>query len=276
LEGGTRCTPFAVGRTLRHHEPLFSFAFDATACSNFVNDSQTRFSAALRQILVTFASNSWVHTQEALVPDSITDSAETARLLMRIDAGDRAAFDQLFERHRDTLRRAVQLRLDPQLKARLDASDIVQEAHMEAFRRLDDYLRRRPMPFSLWLRKTAQEQVYNHRRAHLHTARRSVRREHAIPDQSSMMIAAPFIVRGSSPSQRMATREQRRLVSEAVGELADLDREILLMRNVEGLAHMEIAQVLGLTHDAVRKRYGRALLKLQQLLAAKGLTEFEL
>jgi RNA polymerase sigma-70 factor, ECF subfamily len=209
------------------------------------------------------------------VPDHSADSTETQRLLMRIGSGDRNAFNELFDRHRNDLRRAVQLRLDRQLRTRVDASDVVQEAQLEAFRRLDDYLQRRPMPFRLWLRKTAQERIHNHRRAHLDTARRSVRREQALPDQSSMMIAAPFLSRGTSPSQRLVNREHKRLVSEAVNELPELDREILLMRNVEGLSQPEIAQVLELSHDAVRKRYGRALVTLQRLLVAKGLTEAE-
>ena len=54
-----------------------------------------------------------------------------------------------------------------------------------------------------------------------------------------------------------------------------VDREILLMRNVEGLSQREIAQILDLSHDAVRKRYGRALIKLQQLLLERGLSEGE-
>jgi RNA polymerase sigma-70 factor (ECF subfamily) len=194
---------------------------------------------------------------------------------MKISSGQRDAFNELFDRHRTALRQAVQLRLDRRLRARVDASDIVQEAQMQAYRRLDDYLRRRPMPFSLWLRKTAQEQIANHRRAHLETARRSVHREQPFPDESSMMIAGPLLARGSSPSRHIARREYQRLVVEAVNELADVDREILLMRNVEGLSQREIAHVLELSHDAVRKRYGRALLKLQQLLAARGLSEAE-
>ena len=203
------------------------------------------------------------------------DSAETKRLLMKISSGDRDAFDDLFARHRNDLRRAVQLRLDRRLRARVDPSDLIQEAQMEAFKRLDDFLERRPMPFVLWLRKTAQERIYNHRRAHLQTARRSVRRELPLSNQSSMMIAAPLLAASSSPSRRLANRDRQRLVSEAIAELAELDREILLMRNVEGLSQVEIAQVLDLSHDAVRKRYGRALVKLHRLLVAKGLTEGE-
>ena len=212
---------------------------------------------------------------DATAPNHFADSAETQRLLMQISAGHRDAFNDLFNRHRSGLRQAVELRLDRRLRARVDASDIVQEAQMEAFRRLDDYLERRPMPFSLWLRKTAQERIFNHRRAHLTAARRSVLREHVGPDQSSVLIADSLVGLGSSPSRRVMKREYQRLVSEAVDELAELDREILLMRNVEGLSQREIAQVLDLSHDAVRKRYGRALVKLQRSLAKKGLTEGE-
>jgi RNA polymerase sigma-70 factor (ECF subfamily) len=194
---------------------------------------------------------------------------------MKISSGEREAFDELFDRHRSALRQAVQLRLDRRLRARVDASDIVQEAQLQAYRRLDDYLERRPMPFSLWLRKTAQEQIANHRRAHLETARRSVHREQPFPYESSLMIAGSLLARGSSPSRRIARHEYQRLVSEAVNELDEVDREILLMRNVEGLSQREIAQVLDLSHDAVRKRYGRALIKLEKLLAERGISEAE-
>ena len=92
------------------------------------------------------------------------DSAETERLLLRIRAGERQAFDELFDRYQVRLRKAMELRLDTKLRPRIDASDIVQEAQMEAYRRLDDYLKRRPMPFGLWLRRTARQCLYNQRR----------------------------------------------------------------------------------------------------------------
>ena len=57
------------------------------------------------------------------MPDHSADSTETQRLLMRIGSGDRNAFNELFDRHRNDLRRAVQLRLDRQLRTRVDASD---------------------------------------------------------------------------------------------------------------------------------------------------------
>ena len=79
------------------------------------------------------------------------DSTETRQLLQRAQTGDRQALQQLFERHLPSLRTSVRRRLSPQLRPRVDSSDVVQETQHVAYRRLDDFLRRRPMPFRLWL-----------------------------------------------------------------------------------------------------------------------------
>src|SRR5262249_6047395 len=71
------------------------------------------------------------------------DSPETLGLLERAAAGDDAALGELIARHRDAVRRFVELRLDPKIRGRIDASDVVQEAHLEAVRRIEDYLARR-------------------------------------------------------------------------------------------------------------------------------------
>ena len=117
------------------------------------------------------------------------DSAETQGLLEQASAGDTSAFERLFTRHQPYLQQLVELRLDPRLRARLDPSDIVQEAHMEAFRRLSAYLEKRPMPFRLWLRQIACDHAAKARRHHLGTARRSLGREAALPEQSSLVFA---------------------------------------------------------------------------------------
>jgi RNA polymerase sigma-70 factor (ECF subfamily) len=74
-----------------------------------------------------------------------------------VHRGDRQALDDLLAAHRDHLRGAVALRLDPRLRSRVDESDVVQEAYLVAARRLADYQARRPMGFRLWLRQTALE-----------------------------------------------------------------------------------------------------------------------
>jgi RNA polymerase sigma-70 factor (ECF subfamily) len=200
------------------------------------------------------------------------DSTDTRRLLEQ-SGGDRRAFDELFARHRAELRRFVERRLDPKLRGRLDASDVVQETQLEAYRRLPDFLRRRPMPFHVWLRRTAYERLLMLRRRHVEAAKRAVGREEALPDRSSVLLARQLFPAGSTPSRQLRRRELARQVQQVVARLSEDDREILFMRIVEGLAYQEVACILDIDPAAARKRHGRALLRLHQLLAAAGLKE---
>src|SRR5262245_3059264 len=99
--------------------------------------------------------------------EAAPDSVETRQLLERVRAGDRLAFEQLFARHRPYLCQLVALRLDPQLRPRIDPSDVVQETQLEAFRRLADFLERQPMPLRVWLRRTALERLLDLREHHV-------------------------------------------------------------------------------------------------------------
>jgi RNA polymerase sigma-70 factor (ECF subfamily) len=201
------------------------------------------------------------------------DSAETQRLLEQVRAGDRLAFEQLFTRHRPFLLRVIELRLDPRLRARVDPSDVVQETQLEAFRRLEDYLERQPMPFLLWLRKTACERLLMAQRQHVGAARRAVGREVPLPDASSLQLVQPLLAGGSTPSQRLDREELADRVRQAVARLSETDREVLLLRNLEMLSNQEAAQVLQIDPAAASQRYGRALLRLRKLLVASGLME---
>jgi RNA polymerase sigma-70 factor (ECF subfamily) len=197
------------------------------------------------------------------------DSTQTRGLLDRAGQGDAQALEQLLVRHRPDLRSFVEFHLDPQLRARLDPSDVVQEAQMELVRRMDDFLQRRPMPFHLWVRKTAYNRLLNLRRDH-RRARRSLAREVAWPERSSLLLARPLVNSGPSPSRQAEAREFAQRVSGAVAELAEADREVLLMRHAEDLAYEEIACLLDVESTAARKRYGRALIRLQKVLTEHG------
>jgi RNA polymerase sigma-70 factor (ECF subfamily) len=167
----------------------------------------------------------------------------------------------------------VDYHLDPRVRARLDPSDVVQETQMEVVRRMDDFLRRRPMPFHLWVRKAAYERLLRVRRDHRTRAKRSVDREAAWPDRSSLLLARPLLDSRPSPSHALQARELADRVSRAVAELSETDREILLMRDAEELPYEEIACVLEIEPAAARKRYGRALIRLQKVLSDHGLLE---
>jgi RNA polymerase sigma-70 factor (ECF subfamily) len=204
------------------------------------------------------------------------DSAETQTLLLQAHTGDRRAFEELFARHRDSLRWAIEIRLDAKLRARVDPSDVVQETHLEAYQRLADYLERRPMPFRLWLRKTAYERLLKIQRHHLKTARRAVSREVPLPEQSSLLLADQLLADVPTPSQQIGKGELARKLRGALTQLPLPQREVLLMRNFEGLSYQEVACILEIDPATARKRYGRALLQLRHLLLEGGLTESEI
>jgi RNA polymerase sigma-70 factor (ECF subfamily) len=205
--------------------------------------------------------------------------AHHARLPSRTTIGTGAARPQpppreaLLDRCRPDLVAFVEARLDPKVRARIDPSDVVQEAQLEVARRLEDFLGRRPMPFHLWVRKTAYERLLNLRSCHRASGRRSVDREQALPEHSSLALARALLAGAPSPSQHLQAREFAERISLAVAKLREADREVLLMRQVEALPYEEVACLLGLTPAAARQRYGRALLKLRQVLKESGLLE---
>src|SRR5438309_11001539 len=108
------------------------------------------------------------------------NSSDTVVLLERARAGDEAALTELFTRHRERLRRLVEMRLDRRLQARFDASDVVQEAYLQIATRLPEYFRSPTLPFFLWLRLVVGEQLTNLHRQHLGAQLRDAGREVAL------------------------------------------------------------------------------------------------
>ena len=111
------------------------------------------------------------------------------------------------------------------------------------------------------------------RRFHRGAARRSLDREVALPDRSSLMLARQLVAAGSAPGQRFDREELAERVRRAVAQLPAIDREILVMRTFEELSYEEIGYLLEIKPSAARQRYGRALIRLQSVLSAHGLLE---
>lgn len=95
------------------------------------------------------------------------ETDETSELLRRAARGDRAGMEDVLARHRDRLLRMVALRLDHRLRKRIDPSDVIQEAYLEASARLETYLRAPSMPFFLWLRFLVVQKIVTLHRHHL-------------------------------------------------------------------------------------------------------------
>ena len=194
---------------------------------------------------------------------------EIDSLLTLAAGGDPAAGQQLLARHRDRLRRMVAVRLDPRVAARLDPSDVVQEALLEAARKLPDYLRARPLPFYPWLRRLAWERLlklHQRHRAAKRDAARDERMAPALPDGSALELAQRLVASGTSPSGRAVRAETRDRVRAALVALAETDREVLVLRYLEGMTTAEVAAVLGLGESAVKMRHRRALDRLSRVL----------
>ena len=198
--------------------------------------------------------------------DLRTDSAETQQLLDAAAAGDALAAEKLIVRYRSDLVRSVSRRLDARVSSRLDPSDVVQEAQADVVERLQDYLARRPMPFRLWLVKTAYERMLKAERRHLNAACRAVDREIPLPDRSSAALANQLTGRFPTPSEAAIARESAIELRRALAKLSELDRQVLMLRNFEGLNNAEVSSVLEISPEAAKKRYARALLRLRRLV----------
>jgi RNA polymerase sigma-70 factor (ECF subfamily) len=200
---------------------------------------------------------------------------ETDRLLDNARNGDSGAVDKLLGEFREPLRRVIDLRLDPAIARRVDASDIVQDVLIEANQRLTEYLKSPDMPFHLWLRHLAQDRIIDTHRRHRLAQRRSVDREQPIArpawsDESSVSLVAQLIDTERTPTSEAIRLELQRRLAAAIDKLAEDDRDIVLMRHHEGLSNHEVAKALGVTEAAASMRYLRALRRLRTVLVPEG------
>jgi RNA polymerase sigma-70 factor (ECF subfamily) len=200
----------------------------------------------------------------------VSANAETEELIARATEGDEEAQQRLLLRHKDRLRRMVAVRMDRRLVARLDPSDVVQEALADAFLKLPIYLRERPLPFYPWLRHIAWKRLLKLHQRHVHALKRSVAREEhrafVLPHESAFDLAKRIADPGTSPSTEAARAELSARVRTALAQLSECDREVLILRYLEQLSTRETAAALGITDGAVKTRHLRALQRLRRAL----------
>ena len=122
------------------------------------------------------------------------------------------------------------------------------------------------LPFRLWLRQIACDESMKAHRRHRQTAKRSVDREIALPEQSSMLLARRLQGMMSSPSQKLQRKETARILRDAIQRLPPHERDVVIMRHYEGLSNQEIGILLDVEPATVSKRHGRAMLRLHEAL----------
>ena len=202
-----------------------------------------------------------------------SQSEQTLLLLERVRQGDGDAINGLLERHRAAIRRMIDQRMDRVVQRRVDASDIVQDVLVEANRRLKDYLANPTMPFRLWLRHMARDRLIDAHRRHRVASTRSIDREVPLvtggdSDRSGADLAGQLADRELTPAAAATWHELERRFADAVEQLEEADRQIVLLRHFEHLSTAEAAEVLGLSKPAAGMRYLRAMRRLRGLLGS--------
>jgi RNA polymerase sigma-70 factor, ECF subfamily len=191
-------------------------------------------------------------------------------LFERARGGDRDAEAAILDGQRDRLRRLIARRLDRRLAARVDPSDVVQEALVDASLRLSTYLQNPPLPLLPWLYQFAVERLAKLHRYHIRASKRSVDRERPPPgspsNESERAAVHRLVAGGTSPSGRVIRDEARDRVRLAMSRLTEDERKVLAMRNIEALSMAQIAAALGISEGATKVRHVRALRRLQSIM----------
>ncbi len=187
--------------------------------------------------------------------------------------GDMAAVGPLLESYRARLGRMVSIRMDSRLKGRFDTSDVLQETFVEVAQRLPRYLEDEKMPFFLWVRFLVGQKLLQFHRSHLGVEARAADREVSLsprsaPGASAFSVASVWMAEsGGTPSRAAVAGEEHTLVQEALEGMAEIDREVLVLRHFEQLSNAEVATLLEITPQAASARYVRALTRLQDVVS---------
>jgi RNA polymerase sigma-70 factor (ECF subfamily) len=192
-------------------------------------------------------------------------------LLQLAQARDDRARGQLLELYRNYLTLLARLHLGRRLQGKIDAADLVQETFLKAHRDLAMFRGRTEGELLSWLRSIMAANLAMLVRRYFGTARRDVRLECAFDlelDPSSRILDHGLIDKGSSPSQRAARRELAVLLADALSQLPDDYREVIILRHMEQRSFPEVAQQMERSVDSVKKLWIRALARLRPLLGA--------
>ena len=203
-------------------------------------------------------------TNQSTESSDSTDSVRLNELLQQASRGDDELFSELLEKHRQRLQKIIAVRIDNRLRGRIDPSDVVQEAYLEASQRLDGYLVDRKLPFFLWLRFITLQKLALTHRQHLGTQARDASRDislyrHPSSEPSSAVLAEQLLGRLTGPSQVALRTERMMRVQQALERLDPVDVEVLVLRHFEELTHTEIGKLLGIQRAGASHRYQRAL-----------------
>jgi RNA polymerase sigma-70 factor (ECF subfamily) len=192
-----------------------------------------------------------------------------ADLLARARGNDPREMDRLFATCRNYLGLLARTQVESWLQAKVDASDLVQQTLLEAYRDFGRFRGNTEAEWLAWLRRILAHNAANFVRQYRGTAKRQARREVALGrpgDTSAGRGVAEAIDSAETPSQCVLRKERELLVADALAQLAADHREVIVLRNLQRLPFEEVAQRMGRSRPAVQMLWMRAIHKLQEVL----------
>jgi RNA polymerase sigma-70 factor (ECF subfamily) len=199
----------------------------------------------------------------ALNSSSVTD------LLGRARGGDPRALDRLFELCRNYLAIVARSQVEGWLRAKVDASDIVQQTLLEAHRDFGHFRGASEAEWLTWLRRILTHNTADFIRQYRGTEKRQEGREVALRrpgDSSSVAGCREPADPGETPSEVLVRKERELQVADAMSRLTPDHREVIMLRNLQRLPFDEVARQMGRSRPAVQMLWMRAIQKLQELL----------
>jgi RNA polymerase sigma-70 factor, ECF subfamily len=185
-------------------------------------------------------------------PVTFDRTATSLQLLRRAREGDRAALDALFERHVPWLQRWAHGRLGAWARSAVDTADLVQDAVLQTFRRLDHFEPRGQNALRAYLRQAIQNRIHDE---HRRVMTRGVQEE--LVDGSPDPAPSPF--------DTLVTKDAEERYRRSLLRLREEDRELIVGRIELGYSYEQIAALSGRrSSDAARVALKRALVKLTE------------
>jgi RNA polymerase sigma-70 factor, ECF subfamily len=192
---------------------------------------------------------------------------DAVRWLAEARGGSREALGRLLQACRGYLLLVAQQQVDPELRAKGGASDLVQETFLEAQRDFAQFHGHSEAELLAWLRRLLLNNVADFSRRYQGTQKRGAAQEVAL-DGGSSGGGPPVAAEEPSPSGLAAANEQAALLQRALERLPEDYRQVIVLHHQEQRSFVEIGEVMGRSPEAVRKLWGRAIERLQQELKA--------
>ncbi len=198
-----------------------------------------------------------------------SDFPNVSALIQQARQGDAGCRDQLFALCRSYLQIVARSQVESSLRAKVDASDLVQETLLEAFRDFERFGGNSEQEWLAWMKRILAHNAADFIRRYRGTAKRQARREVPIrgPQESTIVRTAPEPAAPcATPSQEFLRIDDELRVTSALAQLPGDYQEVIVLRNLERLPFNEVAERMERSRPAVQMLWMRAIKKLHEVL----------